>query len=467
MPYTHTTFLDLKTSLATRLGDSGNVYWLNGADSTITAELGLYIKESLRTWGLLTGYWTDSGQFTTTAGVGFYDISTLTNGLTTFLDYTVTDTDIISLIQYHLLEPATGNTWTGSEQFTLADITSALNKRRDAFLLETGVVLTSFTQILPAGSNTFSLPETTLRTQNMHWTGATSGIDWPILPDDIANQRNYSTSYLLTQGVPQTYSSISGQPFGFTIAPVTNEPGTLRVLVVKSGSLLGITGTPLGIPDDMSPAIKWGVLADMFGKEGPGQDLPRAYFCERRYKLFIELAKINGIVINAQINGVSLSMESIARLDSYNPNWYSSTSIPTFIASFRNYIALSPAPNGVFSIDLDVITKAIVPTVDSDFIQIGKEYLDIILDYAEHLAAFKCGGMEFRHTYRGAENFFNAAMSYNMMLAANNPTIVTLLEQSTMDDYTRPPKSEVNNPALQNLVQTSVQRNKIKDTYGQ
>lgn len=442
MPYTHTTFGQLKTSLKSRLGDTGGVYWVD-------AEVGLYIIEALRVWGLLTGYWRDTGQFVTAASTPFYDISTITSiGGDSLLSYSVTDTDLSTLIQYHLLEPATGSTWTGSEQFTLADVTEALTRRRDAFLVETGARQTLFTQALGAGSNYIDLPQTTLQVRRLDWTG-TSGTSWPLVQEDISSQRNYGAGYLLTPDTPQTYSSGSEAPLRLVLAPPPNENGTIRALATVSGSTLTAAGVVVGLPDDMCWAIKWGALADMLGREGPGQDLTRAYYCERRYRLGVEVARTNEIIVNSQIDGVSLSAEAIDRLDQYSPNWATTTGTPTFIAAYRNYVALATCPDGVYSVTLDLVRKAETPTADADYIQISADYLGAILDYAEHLASFKCGGTEFRQTFRAADNFFKAALGYNQRLAAANPAIIDLIKQSTQDDNVQPMQSRTYNRPLE------------------
>ena len=442
--FTHTTYASLKSSLAGRLGDTGMVYWTD-------TELGLYCLEALRTWGLLTGYWRDIGSTATVSGTPLYNVSSITNaGGDALLSSTVTDSNMVSLIQYHLLEPSTGVSWTGSEQFTLADVTGALQRRRDKLLVETGATVTLSSQVLAAGSSTIDLTDTILAIRRLSWKGV-SGTDWALYPEDINNQRNYSLSYLLTQGTPQTYSSISTQPLSLQIAPPSNEPGTLSILAVESGAALTAAGIALGIPDDMSWIVKWGALADMLGKQGPAQDLPRSYFCERRWRLGLEAAKVYPTVINAQINGVSLGSDAISSFDQYKPNWYTTTGTPSLIGSLRNYIALSTCPDGIYSILLEVVRKAVLPSADGDFIQIGREILDPLLDYAEHLATFKCGGHEFKHTYRGAQNFFNAALSYNQQLAAKSPNIVEIMRQSTRDDYVLPLKKQPSNDILEQL----------------
>lgn len=96
-------------------------------------------------------------------------------------------------------------------------------------------------------------------------------------------------------------------------------------------------------------------------------------------------------------------------------------------------------------------------TTDLNQLQISKDYLNVILDYAEHLAAFKMGGEEFRHTYRAAANFFAAALAYNQRLAAQSPNLLQLIRQSTQDDYTLPMKKRTFDPALEEYGQQSDQ----------
>lgn len=449
MAFTHTLFSTAKTYLAERLGDTGKVYWTD-------TELGLYIKEALQTWGMLTGYWRDTGLVSTVSGTAFYDISTLQNSaVESLLSYTTTDTDLTTVIQYHLLEPATGTTWTGSEQFTLADVTGALTRRRDMLLVEADARISRSTQAIASADRTFTMPQTTLALKRLAWTNAAGSTTYALFPEDINSQRNYSTSFLNTPDIPISYSSASVEPIEFVIAPPPNQDGTLDYLVVQSGATLTAQGVAVGVPDDMCWVVKWGAMADLLGREGPGQDLSRSYFCERRYRMGIELAKVYPTVINAQINGIDLSLESIASLDRYNVNWQSTTAVPQFVASLRNYIAVANAPNAIFSIRLDVVRKAPLPTGDNTYIQIGKEYLNSILDYAEHIAAFKCGGEEFRHTLRAADSFFAAALSYNQRLAATNPGLVELIRQSMKDDYVLPPEKNTGNRPLMTRAQGS------------
>lgn len=435
MPYTHTTLGQVTTALSLRLSDPNFTYWSK-------AELQLYLTEALRTWSLLTGFWRDTGTLDTITSAGFYDLTVLQNGDgTDLLNYIVTDQDIVTLAQYHLLEPATGNSWTGSEQFTLADLTNAIQKRRDQVLADTGCVVTHTTGIvLSAGQNNIFLSDSIISIRRIAYIDS-FGIVTPLVPSDILAQRNYSSADLYTPGEPYSYSSASSRPTEILLVPSANQPGTLDMVTVNSGAALDpTTGVLLGLPDEYTMAVKWGALADLLSKDGPARDPVRAAYCERRYQLMVELIKVAPVVVNAEINGVSLDTDSLTNMDAYNPKWQTTTGVPDSIASVRTLVALSPCPDAVYSITFDVVCKAPIPSDDTVFVQIGREQLDALIDYAEHLATFKMGGEEFRSTFKGAENFFNAALQYNERLTSMNSNVLTLMAQSTADMEDRPPR---------------------------
>lgn len=428
MAYTHTTWGQLKTALAQRLSDLSFVYW------TYT-ELGLYLAEALRTWSLLTGYWRDTGLLTTTNAVPFYDLTTLQNvGAENLLSYTVTDQDLVTLIQYHFLEPATGSSWTGSEQFTLADLTAALQRRRNQILVDTGCVITHTTGIATIPGDRFiTVAESVFNIRRLAFLDA-SGVIHPLSPDDLMSQRNYSAQAYSTPGVPYSYTTGSGSPLEILINPPTNVPGTLDMISVSAGATLDPTvGVVLGLPDDYCMAVKWGAMADLLGKDGPARDTARAAFCERRYQLFVELIKMSGHIISLDLNGLPVNIDSISNFDYFDSTWQTTTGIPRDGAIMRDLLAVCPCPNGVYSLSIDVVRKAPIPILDGDFIQIGQEQLDAIIDYAENLAAFKMGGVEFKATYRGVENFFLAALAYNQRLTAQNPNVLNLINQTIRD----------------------------------
>src|SRR5262245_47626356 len=133
MPYTHTTFAQAKQRLANELGDSGKVFWTD-------FELGRYIIEALRWWGLKSMYFRETGKLQTVASQSFYNIETSlfdSTGTILLQGLTVTDREIINDINLALMEPQISSWpggWVGTEMFSLEEITSILSDSRDEFL---------------------------------------------------------------------------------------------------------------------------------------------------------------------------------------------------------------------------------------------------------------------------------------------------------------------------------------------
>jgi len=67
-----------------------------------------------------------------------------------------------------------------------------------------------------------------------------------------------------------------------------------------------------------------------------------------------------------------------------------------------------------------VVANIPVPSADGDFIQVDRGALNPLLDYAQHLAAFKMAGAEFHNTGRLRQNFYLAAATENARLTKGN-----------------------------------------------
>lgn len=66
--------------------------------------------------------------------------------------------------------------------------------------------------------------------------------------------------------------------------------------------------------------------------------------------------------------------------------------------------------------------------------QIGREDYDAILDYAQHLAAFKQGGMEFAMTIPLLNNFIRHCKLYNSKLLQMGEFTDIIFDQSRTQD---------------------------------
>lgn len=411
MPYTHTNYTALKTQLAARLDDSGKVYWSD-------AELLIYIHESLRTFGLASAFWRERASFNTVSGTAFYDI---VSQLPTQLGATVTDRDLVKVIQYHLLE-STGSqsVWGGTEMFTLAQIGKSIERRRNQFLADTELILTRTTPNVPAPpAGRVVLDDSIIKIKRLAWKDVDGRYYRLWLSDEFA-LTSKDTSWSINPDVPPvSYSVLSPPPITIQLSPPPSDVGTLEIISVNTGAALdpATANTVLGIPDGLCWIVKWGALADLLGADGPARDPIRAQYCEQAYQFGVSFVKQMSSVVHAQINGVSTLVTEVDSLDSKNPKWQSVPGTPKQVAMVGwNILGVSPMPDGIYSITLDVVRNAPISSDGDAFVELGREQLDGILDYAEHLAAFKMGGGEFMSTQRQAQNFLITAMAYNSRL---------------------------------------------------
>jgi len=254
---------------------------------------------------------------------------------------------------------------------------------------------------------------------------------------------SYDQNWYWDHGTPEMYSIIATPPIVVQIIPPPLDVGIFHLINVKTGATLDVTsGVILGIPDDLCWAVKWGAMANLLGKDGPGRDPARAAFCESRYKLGVELAKATPVILHLLYQGQSLTVDSLQALDSYYANWQggsSSYAAPNSVAvAGHNMIAVYPTPDGAYSITCDLVKKFPVPANDGIQVQVGREQLDMILDYAEHLASFKMAGEEFKATEQQSQNFFNQCMMFNSRLTANSRNVLSMAMTSWKQSVTHP-----------------------------
>lgn len=445
MAYSHTTWSQLKTQLLSRLGDASGTFWTD-------TECGLYLTEALRTFGLLTAFWRQRASFTPQLNTAFYPLNTQSTGsptLQSLLDFTVTDRDLIRLIQYHLLESVTSQSiWPGTEMFTLDQLRYSIQRRRDQFLSDTGLLLTrSIINVSgpPIGRET--LDDSIIDVRRVAWIDAVEGYYQTMWREDERTLTLADSNWNVNPSTPIAYSILAPPPLTLQLAPPPISSGQLELITVNSGPSLdpANSATILGIPDDLTPAIKWGALSDLLSIDGPSRDPSRAQFAEQRYQQYVQLTRLLSLVVHSELNGVSTIPDTLFSLDAAVENWQNQTGPPScLILCGWNLAALYPVPDSSinYSVTLDVIQKAPIPTLNSDFIQLGREQLDSILDYATHLALFKISGPEFTSSQQQADQFLKQCITYNQRLSASARYIITPKESSQRQKDYHPRRSQ-------------------------
>jgi hypothetical protein len=197
---------------------------------------------------------------------------------------------ILSDIQRMLLEPiidsgVTWSLWTQQEVFDY--MTDRINK----FLLETGITRTRVAIPLALGQRFVSTPEDCLVIKRVVLQSTTYSPLTRVDPFMLDNA--YPGWETAGSGTIDTvYGYIENPQNGgvIEIARPLNAASTLHIeYVPKQIMTLGVC-EPIMIPETLVPFIKYGILADMLGKQGEANDSLRATYCEQRFGDGVELA---------------------------------------------------------------------------------------------------------------------------------------------------------------------------------
>lgn len=372
--------------------------------------------------------------FPTVAGQAFYKLSDLNS----LRSQTVTDTELIKLIQYHLMEPAAGTSWTGTEQFSYNIVLDSINRRCNKLLVETGCTLQVDT--INSGSPPVSriqLDDNIIDVRRVAWKDTAPWFR-NLRQRDTSSRRSFSPRAGYTPTTPTSYVKSTLPHVSIELTPPSIDAGQLEVVTTRAQAVVDGQGIVLTIPEDFIPTLKWGVLADLLNTE-KAQDYERSQYCEQRWDEGVKAAKLAPSIEALQINGKPMAISSLAALDNNKPNWENELGLPTTIGmAGLDLIALSPVPDGVYSITMDVVRKAIVPVLDSDLIQLGREFLDTFLDYCVHMATFKQGGQAFQSTAGQLTSFLDAAMLYNKRLKAQGQNLEAITAYASKESTQRP-----------------------------
>ncbi len=442
MGYTQITYDQFVAAISSRLNDVTNRFYR-------LEEVQQYALETLQTWQAYSAFTQERRSITTVAGVSLYDLTVEIPDLAP----TTTDRAMIVQIQRHLQEPTSATSWIGSEQFTYAQVVSSIQRRRDKFIIETGLTQSISTQAVLAGGGNVDLADDVIDVVRAVWIDL-AGTRYILSKADQFALTGASQSWFTVPGVPSDYTTVLATPLNLQISPPPAANGTLEFLTINSGPDLnpGTLGsaTILGVPDDFCWVVKFGVLADLFGQDGPGKDTSRQQYCESRWKEGIALARIYNVLRFGYVLGAPANIDSLAELDAVQVNWVNSANGPTenLVAS-GTVLGVNPPPTVGLTISLDLTAKMPLPVVGGDYIQVGKEVVDALADYAQHLAMLKEGSGELEATVEQYKNLVRMAAVTNDRLRANNNDFDALSDRSLRQYHEAPRrKSDIDKTEL-------------------
>ena len=413
MPYTHATLNDAISALSGRL--YGSIFWSN-------AELTECVLEAIRTWNAYTGFWRGDFVFDLTLDTWWYD---LTSPVTSPRPLTLTDFNLLTDINYHLLEPnipAYPLAWSGSTQFSLTDILSAIQRKRDELLAITGCHLT--VEYYPAVPGLIYVADDVIDIRRVSWQ-PTLGFGYTnktLRSSDPWSKQSFDYNYTTAAAKPPSnYLQSTQPPLSFIVDSTPPCTGLYEVITTNAGAKLSTTAAhSLLVPDDWAWVVKFGALADLFSRESNSKDIVRAEYCERRFQEGAALLSAAPGLLALRINNIPIQVDAVRNGDDFNSAWQAlpHSTPKSGYSTGLNLVGFGPKPDSsiAYSITATVIENAPVPSVGGDPIEVSHEDYDAILDYAQHLAALKLGGQEFALTVPLYQQFIKQAGLYNSKL---------------------------------------------------
>ena len=300
----------------------------------------------------------------------------------------------------------------------------------------TGAVITMVNTVNP-GDQLEAFYRTTQVTGARVWKGDT----W----EAQAFEPQYTTN---VGGTPNIYMESAQPPLSFDVDVPPGVPSQYEALTLDSGPPLTTSGpTTMNIPDDWTWVIRYGALADLLSRDSEAKDLPRAQYCEARYRQGLELLRGAPALLAFRVNNVPVQIDSVTAVDSFFPAWQSVDPGQPSLALTEglNLIALSPSPDiSPYGLMATVVTNAPLPASDGAYIQLGRDEYDAVLDLCEHSAMFKAGGTEFLSSTPLLERFLKVAAFYNSKLITEFAFQKFLYMVSQRDAVENPRTEDVN-----------------------
>lgn len=210
----------------------------------------------------------------------------------------MTDQELLDELQRTVIEPPDlGVTWP-SGLWTTAEIIGYANQRQDRMLKETLVATSWLATALTPMQSQQDIPDGWLATRNafLVYDGATV----PLSPVSRREADLILPDWGSTLDRPQWYIEEEWATRQLSLVPPPMLGGVLHLYAAQVGFTLDGSGITLTIPDEFAPYLYYGVLADMFGKQGRAFDLPRAQYCEARYQEGVQLgqALLQAVIIS-------------------------------------------------------------------------------------------------------------------------------------------------------------------------
>lgn len=207
--------------------------------------------------------------------------------------YRVPVCEVLDEIQYHLLEvPDFGGSF-GSGLWTITEVVNYINLRTYRFLLESGLLQRRTTLAAIAGTPEVDLPTDLIDIKRVAWITQAGAIG-ELPREDLEQVDAWIPDWETTgaSAAPSVYAQAPEPSLQIRLVPVTTQDGTVDLTYVARPPAMTNNCDIFPLPDEWVPYVKYGVLADMWSKEGEANDPERAAYAEQRYGEGVALARL-------------------------------------------------------------------------------------------------------------------------------------------------------------------------------
>ena len=242
--------------------------------------------------------------------------------------------------------------------------------------------------------------------------------------EDVNTINAFSPQAGILPGPPNSWKITSSPPLTFNTDCPPSQPGLFDMIVSYAGvPFVPPAGNVVGLPDDWVWVAMYGALADVLANSPEGRDSVRAKYCMQRYEQGRKAMLKMPWLLDASIAGVSVDTPSVKEMDSWEQDWEQKhlATDPQIVVGGVDMLAVAPFVlpySPVVSSVLTLVGNAPIPSNDVAYVQLSRDGVDAVLNYAQHIASFKMGGKDFALTAPLFDEFEAYCRKRNSMYAA-------------------------------------------------
>ena len=443
MAYAYITFAQLEAALLQRLQDTA-------AEFTSSAEAQIYITEALQVYNAQTAWQPVEYLFDFNPGDTWKSINVPGSPR----QRTITDAQIQTQMEYMLLEPPSGLSWTGTSQFNITNLEQALQYRRDELLQMTGANVVNVITASPLMSQRTVLFDSTLDIRRVRWipdSSVSTLAPYALDRGDVITADAYGYALSIQPGSPDSWRMTSSPPLSFDVSCPPSVPGKWDMLLLYAqNAFQPPVPSVLGLPNDWCWVAMYGALADALSNAPEAKDELREKYCRMRYERGMKAMMNLPWLLNASVGSLPVDTPSYKAMDAYAQNWELTwpSGDPQLVVGGMDFVALAPfvPPPGAGSTVSSVLTVVgNAPVNPAVPVQLSRDAVDAILAYAQHVAMFKCGGKDFLATMPLLKQFEDYCAAQNQRYAALGIMRMEMLDEGNRADELDPrfgPKKE-------------------------